>query len=116
MTDNLHILYGDVRTKHRMNLPHRRVDDLDALDQDVTAAVGLDKVWSQEVSRTKDALVYRRAALAKVQQLADAGAGGRFAACRALVPGPPVLNRRRTIEHAATRNGDVLLLKSINQR
>ena len=35
--------HGDVRAQHRIDLPHRRVPDRHALDQDVAAAVRLDE-------------------------------------------------------------------------
>src|SRR5947209_13297737 len=69
---DLYAAHGDVRGAHGVNLPHRRVDDPHALDEHVSTAVRLYKVWPEEVALTEDALTHGHAPLAVVEQAANA--------------------------------------------
>src|SRR5882724_12065754 len=99
-----------------MNLPHRRVDDLNSFDQDVARAVRLNKIRSQVFALAEDSILHRYATLAVIKQLADAAARQRFIASSPPRPGPPVLIGRSTIERAAARDRDVFLLEGVDQR
>src|SRR5437764_1232219 len=52
----VHSAHGDVRGEHWMNLPHRRVDNCDAFDEDVLAAVGLYELRPQVVALAEDSI------------------------------------------------------------
>ena len=47
------VAHRDVLAQHRMDLPHRRVDDRHALDEHVAAAIRLDEVRPQLVPRRR---------------------------------------------------------------
>src|SRR5215213_5823828 len=55
---------GDVLGERRVHLPEGRVDDGDALDEDVAAAVGLDERRAQARALTEDALSHGHTAVA----------------------------------------------------
>src|SRR5437660_5002322 len=99
-----------------MNSPHRRIDDVNAFDQDIARTIRLNEIWSQVVSFSEDSILHRHSALTVIEQLADAGTGGSFAAFFASGPRPPVLIRSRAIERAATCNSDILLFERVDER
>src|SRR5262245_5762933 len=67
---------GNVRAQHRMHLPHRRVAEFHALDQDVCAAVRLDEIGPQVVTRSIHAVAHRHAALGQIEQAIAIGVLG----------------------------------------
>src|SRR5205823_14683649 len=99
-----------------MNFPHRRIDDVNAFDQDIARTIRLNEIWPQVITLSEDSILYRHTALAIIEQLTNTGARGSFASFFASGPSPPVLIRSRAIERAASRNSDVLLLEGVNKR
>src|SRR5262249_7043875 len=72
VTDDSYAAHRHVRAEHGMNLPHRRIVDRDAFNQDVAAAIGLDEVRPQPVAVAEHALGHRRAPVVEFEQPADA--------------------------------------------
>ena len=104
VTLDFHSAHGDVRRKHWVNLPHRGVDDMNVFDEDILAAIGLNKVGAQVFTLPEDALADRNIALAVIQQFAYAGSRRSFAPTGpAPVPSPPVLIGRRAVECSFAR-------------
>src|SRR5262249_55495133 len=117
MTYDSDAAHGDVSRNHRMNLPHRRVNDLNAFNEDVFRAVRLDEVRPQVMPLTEDALANRHTALPHLAQSADVfGCHRRAARGATPCPLPPILIRSRTVKCAATRYRNVLLPEGINER
>src|SRR5438132_3267508 len=99
-----------------MNFPHRRIDDMNPFDQDVARTIRLNEIWPQVITFSEHSILNRHTALAVIQQLANAGAGGSFASFFASGPSPPVLIRSRAIKCPAARDRNVLLLERVNKR
>src|SRR6185369_514905 len=59
MTIDVHVLDDYVATEHRMNFPHRRVVDCHAFDQNVLAAIWLNKLRPQIMSLAEHAFPHR---------------------------------------------------------
>ena len=75
-----HVAHRDVLAEDRMDLPHRRVDDRDALDEDVAAAVRLDEVRPQPVALAEDALA--RPARRELRGPSVVSRAARLSSCR----------------------------------
>src|ERR1044071_3014382 len=110
---------GDVGAEDGVEFPHRRVDDGDALDEHVLAAVGLDELRAEVAAFAEDALADGRAALG---QLFERLAGLQLvrhallpAVSRLTLPEPPVLFVAVAVERALARDGDVLLLEGVDE-
>ncbi len=107
LTDN------DVLALDRMDLPHRRGDDGQALDQHVLATIGLDEHRADGVAGSEHPLGHRRARLAHVAQaLAVADHAGR----RALDPVPPVIGVGLAVQGPLAGQGDVVLVQGVDER
>src|SRR6266536_1393958 len=99
-----------------MNFPHWRVDDVNAFDQDVARAIRLNEIWPQIFTFAEYSILHRHATFAKIQQLTNTAASECLIVSATARPGPPVLIRRRAVERAAARDGDILLLKRVDER
>src|SRR5215471_16365318 len=117
---NHHPSHGNIRAKQWMKLPHRRIPERDAFDQDILAAMRLDKIRPQITALTKHAFTYRCAfgdhLLEQSPCLSRAGVACFPTASLTTGPRPPVLAISLTIKHALAGNGHVLLLKRIYER
>ena len=108
---------GDVLAEHRVDLPHRRVDDRHALDEHVAAAIGLDEIRPQVVARAEDALGDRHALGLHLDQPVARRAGRG--------PDCPGSRRRQShqcsvvrlaVERAVAGDRDVLRLEGVDER
>src|SRR5690349_2265886 len=119
MAVDVHVLNSDIAAKHRMNLPHRRVADRDAVDQHVLTAIRLDELRPQIVSIAKDTLANRHAFLRHREQRVAVGTLLRHSffptVLRTAVPGPPVFGVALSVEYAFARDRDVALLERIDE-
>src|SRR6185437_5180958 len=117
VTDYRDAAHSNVAGKHRMDFPHRRVNNPYPLDKDVLTTVGLYETISQVMAVAKHALLYRHTAIAQLAQSGYVSPGRWVAAGRCSArPLPPVIVGRRAIEHATASDRDVLLLKGVNER
>src|ERR1044072_4496255 len=115
-----HAADGAVGAEHSVELPHRRVDDADAFDEHVRTAVGLDELRAEVVAFAKNALADRRAALGqlfeRLARLQLVGCALLPAVALLTLPRPPVFVVAVAIERACAGDGDILLLKGIDER
>src|ERR1700752_1611666 len=115
MTIDVYALNDDVATEHRMNLPHRRVLNRDAFDQDVLAAIRLNKLWPEIVALAEDAFAHGHAFFRHREECRSIRALVAHAFFPAVlwptVPWPPMLVVALAVKRAFAGDGDVLLLK-----
>src|SRR5262245_20950713 len=99
----------DIRAKHRVDLPHRRIHYRDAFDEDVSATIGLNEVRAQKRPLAEYALRHGSAVHAEIHQASS---------CRRSLsrPIPPQRVACLTIESAGASDGDVLFVKGIDER
>src|SRR5437762_6615059 len=102
-----------------MNLPHWRILQRHALDQNILAAIGLEQVRSQITSFAEDSLAHGRALgnhlLKQSSRLARTGVALFPAAARASRPRPPIFAIGLAVDYAFAGDRDVLLLKGIDE-
>src|SRR4030095_16906820 len=120
MTVDLYAAHCDVSTKHRVNLPHRRVDYGHTLDQHVLTAIGLNKLRAQVMTSTKHAILNRDALFSHFHQRCSVGSLIRRTffppvAC-APVPGPPGAIVTLSVERTFTSDCDIALVQCIDER
>src|ERR1700730_2525396 len=103
-----------------MNLPHRRVLDRHAFDQDVFATIRLYELRPQVLAFAESSLAHRNAALGHVSQRSPCFSLIPITLfptiLRAPVPRPPRLIVGLAIQNSRTSDGDVLLLEAIDER
>src|SRR5262245_55840914 len=113
MTANLDASDCDVAGKHWMYFPHRRIDDGDAFDQDIAAAIRLDELGSQ-IAATKLPLFYRHTFFRQLLQptAVSARAWRSFLppVIRPPHPRPPMFVVALAVERALSRYRDVGLI------
>src|SRR5262249_1916797 len=109
MTIDAHVLHDHVATEYRMNLPHRRVANSDAVDEDVLAAVGLDELRAQVMTIAEDTVIDWNAFFSHLEQRVAIGT-------RLVFPRPPVIVVALAVEYAVAGDGDVALTESVNER
>src|SRR3954453_15261065 len=95
-----------------MDVPHGSVDDADALDEDVLAAIRLNKVGPKVASIAEDPVANRDATGRHLVE-PRTRAGWRI---RNGMPGPPVFVAGLAIECAAASDRDVCLFEGIDER
>src|SRR4249920_737265 len=101
MAADRHIAHRDVLAQDRMDLPHRRVDDGDAIDEDVATAVRLDEIRPEPMAFAENPLAHRHAASSEVHQSV---AGCRLFLAPFATPVPPVVRIRLTVERSSASN------------
>src|SRR5215472_896129 len=115
-----HLAHCDIRAQHWMNLPHRRVFQRHALDQQILATIGLNKLWPQIMSRPEHALGHGYHSLRHVKEQVAVFDLVRLAllpsTMRAPLPWPPMLTIGIAINGALTGDRDVSLLKGVDER
>ena len=99
-----------------MDLPHRRVDDRDAVDEDVAAAIRLDEIGPQPLPFAEHPLATpaRRA-----RRNRSAGSARRPVLTSPRdrpAPVPPVVRVRLTVERAGAGHRDVRCLEGVDER
>src|ERR1044071_1099697 len=98
-----------------MDLPHRRIDDVNPFDQNIARTIRLNEVWPQKITFAEGSIFHRHTALAEIEQLANAGSRRSFAPFFASGPRPPVLIRSRAVKCPASRDRNVFLLKRVDE-
>ena len=110
---------GEVGAEDGVQLPHGRVGDGDALDQNVGALDGLVEVGAQIVAFAEDALLCGGAVVGHLAQQLDVvvtGLGDGAVRVDGAGPVPPVVLVSLTVEGALAGQSDVLLLIGVDQR
>src|SRR5437016_1284325 len=102
-----------------MELPHRRMPERDAFDQNILAAIRLEQVRTQITSLAEDSLAHGRALgnhfLKQGSRFARAGVSLLPSAAGAPGPRPPIFAISLAIDYTFAGDCDVLLLKGIDK-
>src|ERR1051325_1816581 len=118
MRVNVRSAHDHVRTKQWMNLPHRRTQNVNSLDQDIPTSIEFDKARSQISAFAKLPLLNRHIRINHFPETVPR----RLLISPALprtstsLPLPPVFIAGLPIQCAFTRHRDIFLLERINQR
>ena len=119
-SDDLDTPDGDVLTQCRVEFPHRRVDDTEAFDQDILAAVRFDELRTEVAAVAEDAFGDGDVFLGLVNEFVPRCFLVRVAflptAVRAAFPRPPVVAIGLAVEGAGAGDRDVLLLEGVDER
>jgi len=113
------ISHDDVAAQRRRYLPHRRVQQRHAFDQNVFTLIWLNELRPQKVPFAEDTLFDRCAPFAKREQLIPVVGLFRLAclppALGLPLPRPPESAVGVSIERALAGDGDILLLEGIDE-
>ncbi len=116
---DLHVLHEHVAAEHRVDVPHRRVAQGHARDDDARAAVRADETRTQVVPVTEDPLADRHAVVAHLREQRPVGAlvgqSGVPAVLAGTDPVPPMLVVALGVEHACAGDADVSLTVRVDQ-
>ena len=110
-----HVAHRHVAGENGMDLPHRRVDDPHALDENVPAPVRLNELRAQIRSIAEDALCHRSSRFRQAEQPLARCDLVRSPSPLDILPGPPVRFARLAIECSFSGDRDVLLLEGIDE-
>src|SRR5882762_398969 len=102
-----------------MNLPHRRVPERHAFNQNVLTAIRLEQIRPQITSFAENSLAHGRALsnhfLKQSSRLARAGVSLLPSAACAPSPGPPIFAISLAINYSFASDRDMFLLKGIDE-
>ena len=120
MTVDLHVLHDHVAAEHRMDFPHRRVLNRDAVDQHVLTTIRLNELRPQIMTLAKHTFAHGNASFSHAKQRVSIGTLVAHAffptVLRTSVPLPPVFVVTLSIERTSARDGDVSLFERVNER
>src|SRR4051812_17924583 len=109
MTGHRYIADGHILAEDRIENPHRRIDERDAFDEYVAAAVRLDEVRPELMVGAESSVLGGHILFAHLAQRFAIFGTGRF-------PVPPCFFSGLAVERTGASDGDVVLVMSVDQR